>query len=376
MVVHPSSPLSCRSRAARAIRWWVLALPPFLAACDPAGTAGISPPKEDDDETFCAVPTSDLVPILGPDQILALTDPVLVGPDDPGAEPWDDDHRVVGLMLDGEALAVPLGILRHHEIVNLNRGDRRVSVTYCPLTGSALTFDRSAVDGAELGVSGILHRNNLLMFDRGAAERSFFGQMARRALCGPLARTGRRLGMVPSWEIRWDAWRALHPETRVVTFQTGYARSYDVNSNAEYEELDNPDRLQAVALDPRRPPKERVLGVPVGGDGGHAFPFEAMRSHARLVGSLFRRGRPVVVFWDGAAEAATAFYADLDDLEMEFRVEGSGYRDAASGTLWRLDGLGTEGPLTGRRLEPVAEAYVAFWFAWADVHPETVLRIP
>jgi hypothetical protein len=41
--------------------------------------------------------------------------------------------------------------------------------------------------------------------------------------------------------------------------------------------------------------------------------------------------------------------------------------------VWGVHGVAVEGPLAGRQIEPVPEAYVAFWFAWAAFHPETLL---
>ena len=61
----------------------------------------------------------------------------------------------------------------------------------------------------------------------------------------------------------------------------------------------------------------------------------------------------------------------IDGLRLTLEASHEGFTDEETGTIWRLDGLATHGPLAGRRLEPVAEAYVAFWFAWADFHPET-----
>jgi hypothetical protein len=51
--------------------------------------------------------------------------------------------------------------------VNDRIGDTWISATVCPLTGSGLVFD-PFVDGniLELGVSGLLFANNLVMFDR------------------------------------------------------------------------------------------------------------------------------------------------------------------------------------------------------------------
>lgn len=69
---------------------------------------------------------------------------------------------MIGLLVDGAPVAFPLNVLQWHENVNIDIGYEQLAVTYCPLTGTALTFDRSVVDGAELGVSGLLFRNNLV----------------------------------------------------------------------------------------------------------------------------------------------------------------------------------------------------------------------
>ena len=66
---------------------------------------------------------------------------------------------MVGFLVDGAAFAVPHNILWYHEVANLSLPDAGgqidLAVTYCPLTGSALVFDRAVVGGAEFGVSGL-----------------------------------------------------------------------------------------------------------------------------------------------------------------------------------------------------------------------------
>ncbi len=64
-------------------------------------------------------------------------------------------------------------------------------------------------------------------------------------------------------------------------------------------------------------------------------------------------------------------FAEGQALTFEARDER--LVDVETGSAWRLDGLAIEGSLAGRRLEPVAEAYVAFWFAWATFQPQTRL---
>jgi hypothetical protein len=327
---------------------------------------------QNDGAVYCNVPIEELNFIQPPDAIPALTDPSMVGPSAPRAAYLSDRDRVVGLIVNGAAIAIPLNILRYHEIVNLNRDDTQIAVSYCPLTGSALTFDRAVVGGAELGVSGILSRNNLVLFNRGD-DPSFFTQMKRSAQCGVLARRGTALPMVASWEIVWGAWKALHPDTEVVSVDTGYNRAYDINPNTEYERLDNKSVLMDVPIDERRPPKERVLGVPAGFDGGWAFPFGELAKRRRVAEHIVHNTKPGVVLWDREAEAATAFFTTVGEEALTFSIDAAGFRDAETGSLWRIDGLGIEGPLAGHRLDPIADAYVAFWFAWVDFHPETVI---
>ena len=244
-------------------------------------------------------------------------------------------------------------------------------MTYCPLTGSSLVFDRSGVGGAELGVSGVLHHNNLVMFDR-ADDPSFFTQMWRgAATCGPAAAAGTRLPLSPSVEMRWDAWRRLHPNTVVVSRDTGHPFGYTTNPNLEYERIDNPLLLIPAPIDARRPPKERVLGIPAGGNGGTAFPFEELKRRERL--AIPTLNGSIVVFWDRSAEAAVAFSTELDGERLGFVATGRGYADTATGSDWTLDGLAVAGPLVGRRLSPIVDAYVSFWFAWSTFHPETIV---
>lgn len=347
-----------------------------VAAC---GTEVLLPSSESepnqDDGVFCTVPSSQLTAALVPDAIPALEDPPLVTPDHPEASYVDDDERVIGLLLDGIPIAVPLNLIRQHEIANFSRGDETIAVSYCPLTGSSLVFRRSALGGLALGVSGLLHNNNLVMYDR-EDPASFFTQMELgEAVCGPRARRGISLELVPSIELRWAVWRRLHPETLVVSsdpdpnFDRG---DYDVNVFEKYERMDNPFVIAPMELDPRRPPKERVLGIPASGDGGPAFPFEELRGVERRAISTL--SGTVVVFWDEAAEAAVAFDTELDGERLDFVTTETGYLDEQTGTEWRLDGVATSGPLEGRRLEQVTDAFVSFWFAWAAFFPETVVQ--
>jgi hypothetical protein len=316
----------------------------------------------------CSIPLDQIFSgAAGKDAIPALTNPPTAAPEGPGLDYLLDDDRVMGLRVGDQALAVPLNILWWHEIVNLDVAGSRLALTHCPLTGSSLVFDRVPLAGAEFGVSGLLYRNNLMMYDRTTGE-SLWPQMSRGARCGP--RDGIDLAMYPVMEMTWEGWRTLYPETRVVTSDTGFGLNYAVYPYDDYDRVDNPETLFPMpGLDDRRLPKERVLGIP-SGTGGVALPF----------GELERTGTttaiPVggtVVFWDAPRQTAMAFLPELDGSPLTFTSTRAAITDEETGSEWRVDGLAVSGPLAGRRLEPVPEAYVAFWFAWASFQPDAEL---
>jgi hypothetical protein len=81
-------------------------------------------------------------------------------------------------------------------------------------------------------------------------------------------------------------------------------------------------------------------------------------------------GDELVVFWNRFEQAAMAYRPAVDNEGLTFSVEHGRITDDQTGSLWRVDGLATDGPLAGHRLQPMADAFVAFWFAWPEFYPE------
>ena len=158
----------------------------------------------------------------------------------------------------------------------MNLTDSNLAVTYCPLTGSSMVFHRAVADDADFGVSGLLFKNNLIMYDRKeflSEPTSLWPEMLAGARCGPLE--SRSLAMFPAIEIEWGDWVELHPTTWVLSKKTGFSRLYraELYPYEDYEVEDNASLLYPRSnLHPRRPPKERLLGIP-DQEGGVAFPF-------------------------------------------------------------------------------------------------------
>lgn len=340
----------------------------FVAACSDDGTGpgraidGVDPLACNLDLGFLAdggVPR---------DGIPALTDPPFTQPD--LATYLDPDDRVVGIDVAGEALAIPHRILWQHEIVNLNRGGQRLAVTYCPLTGSAIVFDRNSIGGDEFGVSGLLFQNNLIMYNR-RTDESLWPQMMTEARCGPSS--GTRLVTVPALEVRWVSWRSLRPTTQVVSDEANLSRNYRDNPYEGYEDLGT-GYSYPMPLDRRRDPKERVLGLPGPNGGSRAFPFLALREQGVWAAvSTEVDGQRSIVFWDANSRGAHAYDPTVAGDTLTFTASATGIVDDQSGSRWGIDGRARSGPLAGETLAPRAAAYVAFWGAWAAFNPNTQL---
>lgn len=302
----------------------------------------------------------------GKDGIPALTNPPTVSAAQ--VDYLQGDDRVIGLILDGKPLAVPHNILWWHEIMNYDGALTHLAVTYCPLTGSSIVFNRNTIGGAELGVSGLLYQNNLIMYDRSETE-ALWSQMLIGQGC--TSSKGVTLTTIAHVEMTWAGWKALHPDTQVLSETTGFSRNYTRYPYGDYEEVNNGRLLFRMnRIDDRRPPKERVLGIPGAEGRALTFPFGMLNDiGTKAVVPSFFEGEEVVVLWDASKEAAAAFRPrTISGQAVRLQVENGRFVDTLSGSEFEVNGVSTAG---GLQMEPVEEAYVAFWFSWPAFHPQT-----
>ncbi len=137
------------------------------------------------------------------------------------------DELVFGIDYKGEVKAYPQNILYWHEVVNEEIAGEKVSITYCPLTGSIIGYR-----GKNLGVSGKLYNSNLVLYDR--ETDSEFPQILGKAVNGPSA--GEELEQFHVYVTTWALWKQKYPETLVLSEPTSFGRDYDKNPYPGYED--------------------------------------------------------------------------------------------------------------------------------------------
>ncbi|MBI1823757.1 MAG: DUF3179 domain-containing protein [Nitrospirae bacterium] len=236
-----------------------------------------------------------------------------------------DTDRLLELVQRGEAKAYPLKILNWHEIVNDQFGGRPVLITYCPLCGSGMGFD-PVIKGKTytFGVSGLLYKSDVLMYDH--ETESLWSQLKQEAVTG--AMTGARLPLLPLVHTTWGVWRKEHPDTRVLSTETGYIRDY---SRDPYGDYATSPRLMFPAgkTNSLYPAKEWMIGIVLDGKA-KVYPF-----------SELSKGEKVFSDQVGSSEV----HIQYDPVSHSARIK---------------DHSGNDLP-----------AVTSYWFAWTAFYPET-----
>jgi hypothetical protein len=279
------------------------------------------------DLTGALVPAAQIAPGGPPrDGIPAIDRPKFVAAGDVRFLQGDD--RVLGVVRNGIAKAYPVRILNWHEIVNDRFGGEHIAVTFCPLCGTGVAY-LSEANGKPLsfGVSGLLYNSDVLVYDR--QTQSLWSQILAQAVSGPLK--GTKLTAVALTHTSWADWMKRHPDTQVLSTDTGFARDYTRDPYAGYTQ-DQTLMFPVSGRSARYPPKEPVIGIEVAGKF-KAYPFAEL---AKIKGGKMTDtlgGKTLTVRFDPEHRTGAVF-----------------------------DARGKEIPTV-----------TAFWFAWYAFHRDTAV---
>ena len=298
------------------------------------------------------------------DGIPPLRDPEMLSADE--ATYLDDSNVVFGLEINGDARAYPKRILAWHEMFVDTIGGVEIAGVYCTLCGTVIPY-RTTVDGTNhvLGTSGFLYRSNKLMYD--LETQSLWSTMRGEPVVGPLVGQGIRMDYEPIVTTTWGEWRRRHPDTQVLSLNTGHSRNYGegvayrsyfatdelmFNTPFNNDQLDNKQEVLGLRL-PGAPDDQLAIDT--------AF-LETMPIYTDRIGF-----QDVVIFTDSSGGNRV-----YDPQGITFAsYDGDRAIVDADGAEWML----SEDALTaddGRSL-PRLPAHRAFWFGWYAAFPETRL---
>lgn len=268
-----------------------------------------------------------------------------------------DNHVVFGIAVEGGARAYPKRILAWHEMARDRIGSLDLTIVYCTLCGTVIPYIPAAGGRTfTFGTSGLLYESSKLMFDEETA--SLWPTLEGRPAIGALAESGLQLEFAPVVTSTWGEWRRQHPDTTVLSPDTGHQRDY--GEGVAYREYFNTDQLMfAVSrADRRLRNKDEVLVIRRAGASPLAFPVRMLESK-----KIVQHAGYVILGGNRVYRAGAVRFG---------RVEDDAVRDS-EGNLWRIgeDALAHQ----ERRLPRIA-AHRAFWFGWFAQFPDTELVKP
>ena len=244
------------------------------------------------------------------------------------ADYLQDDDRVIGISIDGEARAYPIRILNWHEIVNDKIKGKSVAVTFCPLCGSGIVYTADFDNKAhQFGVSGLLYNSDVLLYDR--ETETLWSQILSKGISGKLV--NQALSVIPSSHTSWSAWKKKYPNTKVLSTETGFKRDYNRSPYGGYTK--NTSIYFPIAFKSNKyHPKERVIGLSI--NGKHkVYPFSEL---AKL----------------GKTSLADSFEGKKLQLDFDAENRDGVIKDSEGKTLASVN---------------------TFWFAWYAFHPDALV---
>ncbi|MBM4415676.1 MAG: DUF3179 domain-containing protein, partial [Chloroflexi bacterium] len=279
-----------------------------------------------------------------------------------------DGDVVYGVVVGSEARAYPERVVAWHGVVHDTIGEAPIVLAHCLSCGGAAAFRRADGDPRLYGTAGLALWGRTLLFDSRA-----------HALWDALS--GRRWGQVGAddqqpqlgtplalFVTSWADWAARHPETTVLTLDTGVVRDYASGGAVRDELTLREPRFPAPAPGPLAA-KEPVLGI-VAGRETRAYPL-ALLARRRLVQEQVD-GRGVLLLNEGAGLAAAAY--EVGALRFT-GVEGSGRKFFAideHNQRWAMREHALVHTVHGGEL-PALPRLQAYWFAWRGLHPDSTV---
>ncbi len=298
------------------------------------------------------------------DGIPPLRNPKMINASE--ADYLSNHHVVFGIEVNGDVRAYPKRIMAWHELFTDVVGDEPLAGVYCTLCGTMILY-KTNTENAEytLGTSGFLYRSNKLMYDK--ATQSLWNTIWGRPVIGPLVGQGIKLEMLPIVTTTWGEWKKRHPNTKVLSLETGFDRDY--GEGVAYHDYFATHQLMFTTprQDKRLLNKQEVLALLL-----DEYPEEPL-----AIASYFLSRNKL--HHDTIGERELVVVTDRSGASRVYESAGVRFKkwDKANtlkddnGQTWTL----TEQALVAESGWQLARipAHRSFWFGWYAAHPSTRL---
>lgn len=295
------------------------------------------------------------------DGIPSLDNPLMIKAESAGY--IDDGEAVFGLAVNGEFHAYPLRIFNWHEMINITIGQKKVSISYCTLCGSAIPFG-TEWNGRTFtfGSSGLLYRSNKLMYDH--QTNSLWSSFEGVPVTGIMAQEKIKLKTYPIVRTTWEKWKTEHPKTLLLDINTGHSRKYSRYGGPYNAYFRSSKTMFPITWrDFKLATKEWVYGIHVKGES-KAYPLKIFEDN-NLVQDTFQ-GQNLLLLGNEDDLSVRAYLRS----DHNFSITTNGILKDDLGRTWKVyeDSIVSEGH--SGRLDRYP-GHLAYWFAWYQFFMDT-----
>lgn len=302
----------------------------------------------------------------GKDGIPAINNPNFLEANHPNVSNYmQDDDLVVGIKIGNVIKAYPHRILDWHEIVNDVIEGQKISINYCPLTGTAFAWKGVFEDvNTTFGVSGLLYNTNLILYDR--QTDSYWAQLKLESVNGK--NKGKKPVLMPIFETTWKLWKSHYPNTQILSNVQQVTRNYLVYPYGDYKTNNNFLLFPIKPVNNELPQKERVFALL---EGANAKVYKISKFSN---GNTFINANNLVV---GNQEFITSFELPDSMLQLTFTFNLNNLNQTlftdSEGNKWSLNGEALEGPRKGQILQQ-SPSMMSYWFAIAPFYTPIIVN--
>jgi hypothetical protein len=246
-------------------------------------------------------------------------------------------------------------------------GDIPVTGVYCTLCGTVILY-KSEKDGVnyQLGTSGFLYRSNKLMYDK--KTQSLWNTLWGKPVIGPLVGKGIELEYLSIVTTTWGEWKAQHPETTVLSLNTGHKRDY--GEGVAYKDYFATDKLMfsIPKKDRQLKNKQEILAIriPSETDENIAISSKFLQKNPIYKGRINKK--MFTVFTDNSGAHRVYLTEDVDFISYD----GQQTATDATGVIWSIFEGYVEAVSDNRRME-LLPTHNAFWFGYKAAFPGVTL---
>ena len=253
---------------------------------------------------------------------------------------------------DNTVKIYPQRIIGGHEIINDHIDNHYYTISYCPLTGSAIAWDRQ-INGTitEFGVSGHLFKDNLVPYDR--KRHSYWSQMRMHGIKGDNA--GYRLKTEFLLTTSGNTIINSFPDALILTDTTGHQCTDSICGGlkeiVDYGEPGDDDNSVIPLVGNYFGIVN--IGLVNGGEGALLFNYSMFNDSITLYHTNYRNSNVIIIgskthkfivaFKNTTGNPSSDFFAVQNSLPVVF--------SDINGNKYDILGVVISGPLVGTRLQ-------------------------